>query len=139
MKIFFTFLSICILSIQSSTSQKLTEFKTLKFPGNAILVSAQITPDNSMVLCGMDDGTIYGINILTGKVTYTLNRHTDDVYAISFSKNGKYFVSGSLDKTIIVWKIADGKLLKKNSRTQRICLGSCLQSGLQICYFRKHR
>jgi WD40 repeat protein len=34
--------------------------------------------------------------------------HTDSVYAIAFSPDGKEFVSASDDKTLIVWDAVEG-------------------------------
>src|SRR5262245_61236825 len=43
----------------------------------------------------------------------TLAGHSDPVYAISFSPDGKYIVTGSFDKTVRLWNVADGKEVKK--------------------------
>ncbi|KAF5119067.1 hypothetical protein DV454_000169 [Geotrichum candidum] len=41
------------------------------------------------------------------KVTHVLNRHTTEVWYISFSHNGKYLASASLDSTVLIWKVDD--------------------------------
>lgn len=41
------------------------------------------------------------------KTTHVLSEHTDEVWFISFSHNGEYLVSASLDKTLIIWKLSD--------------------------------
>ena len=40
-----------------------------------------------------------------GRETFTLRGHTDDVWSVSFSPDGKRIVSGSGDKTVKVWDI----------------------------------
>ncbi|MCK9392063.1 MAG: caspase family protein [Syntrophales bacterium] len=50
-------------------------------------------------------------NISTGR-TLTFSGHTDNPYDMSFSHNGKYIVSGSVDRTVKIWDAATG-LLKK--------------------------
>jgi WD40 repeat protein len=50
-----------------------------------------------------------------GKLKYTLSRHSGMVYALAFSPDGQYFVSGSTDKTVFVWKASDGSLVRSYS------------------------
>jgi WD40 repeat protein len=44
---------------------------------------------------------------------FTLRGHTDPVYAVAVSPDGKTFATGSFDKTVKLWTAADGK----NTRT----------------------
>lgn len=44
----------------------------------------------------------------TGRGTLTLNGHTDDVFSVSFSPDGKRIVSGSHDDTVRAWDAATG-------------------------------
>jgi len=43
----------------------------------------------------------------------TLAKHTDPVYSVSFSPDGQYLASGSLDKSVNVWSVRDGVLLRR--------------------------
>ena len=47
----------------------------------------------------------------TGKLLATLQGHTDEVYSVAWSPDGKTLASGSLDKTVKLWEAATGKLL----------------------------
>lgn len=38
--------------------------------------------------------------------------YRDRVYTISFSPNGEYLASGSPDKSINIWSLSDGKIIK---------------------------
>ena len=38
----------------------------------------------------------------------TLTGHSDAVYSVAFSREGKYIVSGSRDKLIKIWDTATG-------------------------------
>ena len=38
----------------------------------------------------------------------TLTGHSDAVYSVAFSREGKYIVSGSKDKLIKIWDTATG-------------------------------
>ena len=43
---------------------------------------------------------------------YTLSNHSDPVYSVAFSPDGKYMASGSFDRTVNIWSVKDGELLK---------------------------
>ncbi|KHG08696.1 F-box-like/WD repeat-containing protein TBL1X [Gossypium arboreum] len=47
-----------------------------------------------------------------GKLLYSLNGHKDPVYSVAFSPNGEYLASGSLDKSMHIWSLKDGKIVK---------------------------
>ncbi len=57
-------------------------------------------------------GEIRMRDMQTGKVVKTLRGHEDTTYAIDFSTDGKYLVSGSYDKSIVIWDVAAGKQVK---------------------------
>ena len=42
----------------------------------------------------------------TGQETLTLKGHSEPVWSVSFSPDGKRIVSGSLDDTLKVWDIS---------------------------------
>jgi transducin (beta)-like 1 len=51
----------------------------------------------------------------TGKVRASLARHTAMVYAMAFSPDGEYLVSGSTDKSVYVWRVRDGALVRTHT------------------------
>ena len=51
-------------------------------------------------------------DISTGNVVYTFSEHSDRVVAVSFSRDGKTLVSGSIDGTLQVWDWQNQKLLE---------------------------
>lgn len=48
----------------------------------------------------------------TGKCIHSLEKHTQPVYSISFSPDGRYIASGSFDMRCLVWNVKDGSLVK---------------------------
>lgn len=70
-------------------------------------------PNEKLVLATASfDGTVKIWDIDSGKCLYTLTRHEDAVYAVSFSPDGKHLASGSIDSCIHIWKVKDGSLVK---------------------------
>jgi WD40 repeat protein len=51
-------------------------------------------------------------SLQTGKCLKTFEGHSDLVVHVFFSKDDKYVVSGSYDKTLRLWSVETGKCLK---------------------------
>ena len=56
------------------------------------------------------DATVRLWEVQNGSCLRVLSRHTDPVYSVSFSPNGKYLASGSLAGKLYVWDVAKGDL-----------------------------
>ena len=41
-----------------------------------------------------------------------LNGHTESVYAVAYSPDGKYLVTGGFDKTVRIWDRATGQTIR---------------------------
>jgi WD40 repeat protein len=52
-------------------------------------------------------GTIRIYNYQSGKLLKVLKSHTDVVYDLAFSSDGKYLISGSSDRTAKIWRVED--------------------------------
>lgn len=55
-----------------------------------------------------------------GTCLHTLRKHTDPVYSVAFSPDGKFLASGSFDKWLYVWSVQEGSLLKQYRGTSGI-------------------
>ncbi|XP_023632564.1 WD repeat-containing protein 26 homolog [Capsella rubella] len=56
-----------------------------------------------------------GIHNIPSETLETLEKHTDEVWFLKFSHNGKYLASSSKDKSAIIWEIdAQGKFSEKH-------------------------
>ena len=61
------------------------------------------SPDGKILAgCGRE---VYLWDVKTGKLIDTLTGHTDQVFTIAFSPDGKTLASGGWDSTVIIWKI----------------------------------
>jgi WD40 repeat protein len=51
-------------------------------------------------------------NIDTGARVHLLDGHTSSIYCISFSKDGKYALSGAWDRNVILWDLEAGEYIR---------------------------
>lgn len=58
------------------------------------------------------DTTIRLWEMERGECVRVLKGHTQAVYSLAFSPDGKYLASGSFDKRVIIWSIPAGKLVR---------------------------
>lgn len=71
--------------------------------------SAAVSADGKLLAVGLPDHTIRIVQIEDGQTKHTLSGHTADVTALQFSSDGTHLFSGSKDKSIRAWTVADGK------------------------------
>jgi WD40 repeat protein len=79
--------------------------------GAGAFVSVDWSPDSSKLVASEDNGTII-ITDAEGNTLKTLSRHTKSVTRALWSPDGKYIVSGSLDKTAIIWDADSGQVVR---------------------------
>lgn len=58
------------------------------------------------------DTTVKLWDIEKGRSVHTLRGHTESVYSVAFSPNGRYVATGSFDKSLCVWRVSDGSLVR---------------------------
>ncbi|KAI3907640.1 hypothetical protein MKW98_016284, partial [Papaver atlanticum] len=46
------------------------------------------------------------------RVIYIFDGHREPIYSVAFSPNGEYLASGSLDRSLHIWLMKDGSLVK---------------------------
>ena len=63
--------------------------------------------------------------------------HSDYVYSVSFNPDGSVLASGSSDKTIILWSMPDGQLIKtltvSHGDTMVVCVCECVCVYVCVC------
>ena len=80
-------------------------------------VSSYDTPQTlacwkDLIAVGYSSGSITILDQITGICMSVLSSHTDGVYSVAFSLDGMFLVSGSDDKTAILWDIQTGGVIK---------------------------
>ncbi|KAK6991838.1 WD40 repeat-like protein, partial [Favolaschia claudopus] len=76
------------------------------------VLSAQISPDSTLVASGAEDGTICIWSVSScSLVGGPFRKHTQGVTTLDFAPDGKQIASGSNDGTVCVWDIASGNLV----------------------------
>ncbi|EFC44970.1 predicted protein [Naegleria gruberi] len=70
-------------------------------------------PNKNTVLASASfDASIKLWDPIAGKCLHSLTKHTDPVYSVAFSPDGKYLASGSFDRYLHIWSVHDGKLVR---------------------------
>lgn len=69
-------------------------------------------PNMSLVLASASfDSTVRLWDVERGECLNTLTRHTEPVYSVAFSPDGKFLASGSFDKCVHIWSARTGQLV----------------------------
>jgi WD40 repeat protein len=76
-----------------------------------------------------NDNTVRIWNLSTMSLLLTYNGHIDDVQCVEFI-DGNTIASGSVDMSLQIWQVKDGKMLKKIKFTTWVTSILLLQSGL---------
>uniref|UniRef100_A0A383WGZ9 LisH domain-containing protein n=1 Tax=Tetradesmus obliquus TaxID=3088 RepID=A0A383WGZ9_TETOB len=94
----------------ASFSQHTKEIYTIKWsptgPGSA-------NPSQQLLLATASfDATVKLWDVEGQGLLHSLEAHTEPVYSVAFSPDGKLMASGSFDNMLHIWNVADGKLLR---------------------------
>ncbi|XP_063986941.1 F-box-like/WD repeat-containing protein TBL1XR1 isoform X2 [Diachasmimorpha longicaudata] len=57
------------------------------------------------------DSTVRLWDVERGACIHTLTKHTEPVYSVAFSPDGKFLASGSFDKCVHIWSTQNGQLV----------------------------
>ena len=74
---------------------------------------ATLSPDNQVIALGGSNGMIELYNVAENQLLWSIEAHADWVLNLAFSPDGQLLVSDSfsIDPTIKVWRVTDGKLV----------------------------
>ncbi|XP_060858034.1 F-box-like/WD repeat-containing protein ebi [Metopolophium dirhodum] len=78
-------------------------------------------PNMNLILASAScDSTVRLWDVERGACIHTLTKHTEPVYSIAFSPDGKYLASGSLDKWVHIYSTQSHQLIHSYKGTGRI-------------------
>lgn len=67
---------------------------------------------SSILATASFDATVKLWDLEIERCKFNLAKHTMSVYSVAFSPDGKYLASGSFDRKLLIWNVADGRLIK---------------------------
>lgn len=73
--------------------------------------SVAFSPDNTKVLTGGDNDSVYVYDVASGNVIMALGGHTANVLAVAFSPNGNLIASADQSGKVKIWNAVTGVLL----------------------------
>ncbi len=73
---------------------------------------ATANPNLNLLLASASfDSTVRLWEVEKGHCLYTLTKHTEPVYSVAFSPDGRFLASGSFDKCVHIWSTQSGQLV----------------------------
>jgi len=73
------------------------------------VVAVAVSPDNSFIVCGREDGSVHLSDVKTGEAKlHPLIGHKESVRCVAISPNGQIIASGSRDDTVKLWHVQTG-------------------------------
>jgi periodic tryptophan protein 2 len=114
-------------SVRAHDLVRYKNFRTMTTPQPRTLVSLAVDPSGTVIAAGSQDSfEIYVWQLQTGKLLDVLAGHEGPVCALAFSPNQSILVSGSWDRSVMVWDI-----FKTKTAVDTLQLGSDV---LALCY-----
>jgi len=95
----------CVHDLQAHSKEIYTIKWSPTGPGTA-------NPNMSLILASASfDSTVRLWDVDRGACIHTLTKHTEPVYSVAFSPDGKFLASGSFDKCVHIWSTQSGQLV----------------------------
>ncbi len=96
------------------------------------VLAVAVSPDGKWLATSDDTGSIKLWNPLTGKPVRKLSGHKRAANGLSFSPDSSKLASGSADKTIRVWDVANGNVLCQAQTATEVNAVAWVAEGRQI-------
>jgi len=95
-----------VVSTLQIRSPSLDLVKDVEWPGSILCMA--FSPNGKKVASGGWDGTVFVVDIESGKCEHTLTGHCQYVQSVVFSPNNTKLVSGSDDGAVRIWDLSTG-------------------------------
>ena len=99
---------------------------------DADVTSLAVSPNGAVAAIGETSGRIHLNDVATGKRLRTLQGHGGSVSALTFNAGGDRLLSGSIDRTVRMWDVADGREIGTLSTPAPVTALALLLEGAQI-------
>ena len=100
--------SLTVLALED-----LTTIKKVKFSEQS-LRSIAVSPDGNYIALGFSDNIIRIVDALTFELLYELEAHTNSVFTVVFSPDGKFLLSAGRDAHLKIWDVEQQFSLKES-------------------------
>ncbi|CAL6021698.1 Notchless [Hexamita inflata] len=120
-----------ILTIHTYEGIKLDEFQI-----NSKVLTIDFYKTNQELACGTGDGAVQLWDIIKKRMFKELTGHSAQVNSVKFSIDGELLVSGSDDKTVIVWNARTGdaiKVIQMPGKVPCVCISDDCQYIAATC------
>ncbi len=105
-----------LFSASWDTTVRMWDFKTgnevRRFTHGKDVNGLALNRNDSQMLVGCDDEKVYLWNVNSGEEIRRFTGHSNYVYAVAFSPDGRHIASGGVDKSVRVYELSTGKLVK---------------------------
>ena len=93
----------------NSNTLRILDSNTMDLLSSMQLVNTRIlnyafSPNDNIIVTASQDGTIVALEFLSGKIIKVLEGHADAVTSVTFSFDGQFLASKSLDDTVRIWR-----------------------------------
>ncbi len=69
-----------------------------------------LSPDNSLIAAGTDDGTVHLWNVRHAWAASTLSGHSGPVIGVAFTPDGATLISAGRDGVVLMWNVPGGQI-----------------------------
>ncbi|GJQ13991.1 hypothetical protein GpartN1_g5782.t1 [Galdieria partita] len=99
--------SVKLWNIQNGQEEKTLNCSSHKKSSTDGITSVSFSPRGPYrIATGSLEKTVRVFDVETGDLLHNFRQHADSVYSVAFSSDGRYLLSGSLDKNVILWDLA---------------------------------
>uniref|UniRef100_A0A8C1RED1 WD repeat domain 36 n=1 Tax=Cyprinus carpio TaxID=7962 RepID=A0A8C1RED1_CYPCA len=97
--------------------------------------SSLLHRDSGMLAIALDDFTIHILDMETRRTVRRFSGHRGQINDMTFSPDGRWLITASMDCTIRTWDLPSGRFLTQTVAVYHSYNGSGWESHLAVCFF----